>query len=96
MADDEYLLDNRSAYAGRHFDALSRIFNPVTFSRMEALGIPGPDGDAGRSGREGGASIPRWLAERVGPGPAGHVVATDIDVSWIGDGLRAGRDSPAA
>jgi SAM-dependent methyltransferase len=33
----------------------------------------------------GGASIPRWLAERVGP--TGRVVATDIEVGWIGDSL---------
>lgn len=85
MADGEYLLDNRSAYAGRRFDALSKIFNPVTFSRMEALGIQ-PGWRCWEVGT-GGPLIPRWLAERVGPGLAGHVVATDIDVSWIGDGL---------
>jgi SAM-dependent methyltransferase len=90
MADGEYLLDNRSAYAGRRFDALSRIFNPVTFSHMEALGIQ-PGWRCWEVGT-GGPSVPRWLAERVGPSPAGHVLATDIDVSWIGDGLGPAVD----
>ena len=28
----------------------------------------------------GGPSVPQWLSARVGP--SGHVLATDIDVSW--------------
>lgn len=78
MADHGYLLDNRAVEAGHRFDALSRIFNPSTFRHIDDLGIA-----AGWRCWEvgaGGASVVRWLAERVGP--EGRVLATDIDVSW--------------
>jgi SAM-dependent methyltransferase len=74
----EYLLDNRSAAANLRLQALSRIFDPTTFRHIDALGI-----DSGWRCWEvgaGGASVPLWLAERVGP--AGYVLATDIDSSW--------------
>src|SRR5204862_509383 len=29
----------------------------------------------------GGPSVPDWLSEQVGP--AGHVLATDVDLSWL-------------
>ncbi len=83
MAASEYLLDNREADAERRFEALAKVFNPITFSHLDALGIK-PGWRCWEVGA-GGPSIPRWLAERVGP--AGQVVATDIEVSWIGDGL---------
>jgi SAM-dependent methyltransferase len=78
-----YLLDNRRAQAGSRFDALSDLFDAGTFARVEALGLR-------RGGRcwevgAGGPSVPVRLAELVGP--AGQVVATDIDPSWLdGDG----------
>lgn len=82
MTDDTsssgYLLDNAKAEAGRRFEALAAIFDPPTFRRIDALGLA-----AGWRCWEvgaGGPSVPRWLAERVGP--AGRVLATDIDVSW--------------
>ncbi|MFL6055175.1 MAG: methyltransferase domain-containing protein [Actinoallomurus sp.] len=76
--DDGYLLDNRQAEAGTRFDALSKLFDPSTFRHIEELGI--------RKGWRcwevgvGGASVPQWLAGRVGA--TGRVLATDIDVSW--------------
>jgi SAM-dependent methyltransferase len=73
-----YLLDNRAPEAGRRFDSLAALFNPVTFRHMEMLGI-----SAGWRCWEvgvGGPSIPSWLSERVGP--SGHVIATDINVTW--------------
>lgn len=76
--DDGYLLDNQQAEAGTRFDALSTIFNPSTFRHIDDLGI-----DKGWRCWEvgaGGPSVPRWLAQRVGP--EGRVLATDIDVSW--------------
>ncbi len=73
-----YLLDNRSVQAGERFDALSAIFNPSTFRHIETLGIE-PGWHCWEVGA-GGTSVPRWLAEQVGPD--GHVLATDIDVSW--------------
>src|ERR1700716_2335038 len=77
--DDGYLLDNQQAEAGMRFDALATIFDPSTFRHIADLGI-----DRGWRCWEvgaGGPSVPRWLAERVGP--TGRVVATDIDVSWM-------------
>src|SRR4051812_28724808 len=80
MTDDGgYLLDNRQAEAGTRFDALSTLFNPSTFRHIERLGIA-----AGWRCWEvgaGGPSVPSWLASR-----AAHVLATDIDVSWMTDG----------
>ena len=80
VADDSgYLLDNQQAEAGARFDALSALFDPSTFRHLEALGIA-----AGWRCWEvgaGGPSVPSWIAARVGP--AGRVLATDVDVSWL-------------
>ncbi|MGW7575857.1 methyltransferase domain-containing protein [Streptomyces sp. NPDC054765] len=84
--DDGYLLDNRQPEAGERFHALAELFDPVTFRHIDQLGIA-----AGMRCWEvgaGGPSVPAGLAERVGP--AGKVVATDIEVSWtrgIADGV---------
>lgn len=75
---DGYLLDNRQAEAGERFDALSEIFDPSTFRHIDDLGI-GPGWRCWEVGA-GGPSVPSWLASRAGP--AGRVLATDIDVSW--------------
>ncbi|MFE2923835.1 class I SAM-dependent methyltransferase [Streptomyces goshikiensis] len=79
--DRGYLLDNQQAEAGVRFGALAELFDPVTFRHVDRLGI-----GAGMRCWEvgaGGPSVPLGLAERVGP--AGAVVATDIDVSWTRD-----------
>ena len=73
---DGYLLDNQQVEAGERFDALSAIFDPPTFRHLDRLGI-GAGWRCWEVGA-GGPSVPRWLAERVGP--AGRVLATDIDV----------------
>jgi SAM-dependent methyltransferase len=87
MADDSgYLLDNQQAQASTRFDALARLFNPSTFRHIEALGIAG--GWRCWEVGAGGASVPSWLAGRVGP--AGRVLATDIDVSWMTAAADAG------
>ena len=83
---DGYLLDNRQAEAGERFDALSVIFDPSTFRHIDDLGI-GPGWRCWEVGA-GGPSVPGWLASRAGP--AGRVLATDIDVSWA-----AGAESDA-
>jgi SAM-dependent methyltransferase len=86
--DGGYLLANRQAEAGIRFDALSRLFNTSTFRHIEALGVT-----AGWRCWEvgaGGPGVPSWLAERVGPG--GHVLATDIDVSWMSGPVDAGYE----
>ena len=80
VADDGgYLLDNQQAEADIRFDALATLFNPSTFRHVDALGIA--EGWRCWEVGAGGTSIPSWLAERVGP--TGHVLATDIDVSWM-------------
>ncbi|MFD9905735.1 methyltransferase domain-containing protein [Streptomyces sp. NPDC059063] len=74
-----YLLDNRQAEAGERFTALSALFDPSTFRHFERVGV----GEGWRCWEvgAGGPTVPAWLAERVGP--TGHVVATDIDTSWM-------------
>jgi SAM-dependent methyltransferase len=79
MTGEEYLLDNRAAEAERRFAALSALYDPVTFRHVDALGIQ--DGWRCWEVGAGGPSVPRWLADRVGP--TGRVLATDIDTSWI-------------
>jgi SAM-dependent methyltransferase len=77
VATRRYLLDNQQAEAGQRFDALSELFNPSTFRHMHALGLS-------RGWRvwevgAGGATVPSWVAEETGA----HVLATDIDTSWL-------------
>ena len=77
--DSGYLLDNQQEEASVRFDALATLFNPSTFRHIDALGIA--VGWRCWEVGAGGPSVPSWLAARVGP--AGHVLATDIDVSWL-------------
>ena len=37
--DERYLLDNQQAEAGRRFDALSELFDPVSFRHLAAIGV---------------------------------------------------------
>jgi hypothetical protein len=86
--DGGYLLNNRQAQAGTRFDALGALFDASTFRHVDALGIT-----AGWRCWEvgaGGPGVPSWLAARVAP--AGHVLATDIDVSWLGATADAGYE----
>ena len=74
-----YLLDNEGEQAARRFDALSDVFDPVTFRHLEAVGV-----DKGWRCWEvgaGGPSVPSWLASSVGDD---CVIASDIDVRWLG------------
>ena len=77
MSHDEYLLDNRVVEAGDRIAALSALFDPVTFRHVDALGIA-PGWRCWEVGA-GGPSVARGLGERVGP--AGRVLATDIEIS---------------
>jgi SAM-dependent methyltransferase len=99
--DDGYLLDNAQPEAGTRFDALGELFDPSTFRHIQDLGIA-PGWRCWEVGA-GGPSVVTWLADRVGP--AGRVVATDIDTSWASgtaggavEVLRhdVGRDEPPA
>ncbi|UFR05127.1 methyltransferase domain-containing protein [Streptomyces sp. Go40/10] len=81
---DGYLLDNRQKEAGERFDAFTALFDPTTFRHLEGLGI-GPGWRCWEVGA-GGTSVVSWLAEKVGP--AGQVVATDIDTSRLTPAAR--------
>jgi len=70
-----YLLDNAAREVPGRFAALSAVFDPGTIRHLEACGV-----QRGWHCLEVGAgsgTIARWLAGRVGP--AGRVLATDID-----------------
>lgn len=79
-SDDGYLLDNRQTEAGERLSALASLFDPSTFRHLDALGIQ-PGWHCWEVGA-GGPSVARWMAGRVGP--SGSVLATDIDLSWLG------------
>ena len=77
--DKDYLLDNQRAEAGQRFDALSVLFNPTTFRHVRAIGLA-PGWRVWEIGA-GSPSVPAYLAAQVGR--EGHVLATDIDTSWL-------------
>ena len=77
--DEGYLLDNRQAQAGQRFDALSELFDPVTFRHLSAVGVTA--GWVCWEVGAGGVGVPAWLAEQVGS--SGRVVASDIDTTWM-------------
>jgi SAM-dependent methyltransferase len=77
--DEGYLLDNRQAQAGQRFDALSELFDPVTFRHLSAVGVTA--GWACWEVGAGGVGVPAWLAQQVGS--SGRVVASDIDTTWM-------------
>jgi SAM-dependent methyltransferase len=75
---DRYLLTNDAPEAMDRFTAFAMLFDPSTFRHLDALGLA-------RGWRcwevgAGGTTIVAHLSERVGPG--GHVLATDINLSW--------------
>ncbi len=79
MDDKGYLLDNRQREAGDRFAALSQLFDPVSFGHLERLGIA--EGWRCWEIGAGGPGVASWMAQRVGP--AGHVLASDIDTRWL-------------
>lgn len=79
ISNTDYLLENRKTEAAQRFAALSALFDPVTLRQFDACGMA-----AGWHCWEvgaGGPALVRMIAERVGY--AGHVLATDIDDSWM-------------
>jgi SAM-dependent methyltransferase len=70
----------------RHYDTLAALFDTTTFRHLDTLGVA-----AGWRCWEvgaGAATVPAWLAQRVGP--KGHVLATDTDLTF----LQSARDIP--
>lgn len=74
-----YLLDNQQSEAGRRFEALSELFDSVTFRHLSGVGLS--PGWACWEVGAGGVSVPTWLADKVGG--SGRVVASDIDPAWM-------------
>jgi SAM-dependent methyltransferase len=96
---DGYLLDNQQTGAEARLNALSDIFDPITFRHLTAMGI-GPGWRCWEVGA-GGPNVAAWMAGQVGA--TGRVLATDIDVTWLPshaefDVLQhdVGRQSPPA
>lgn len=79
MAESPYLLDNRKEEAGDRFTALADLYDPVTVRHFDTLGV----GEGWRCLEvgAGGGSVVRHLSERVGP--AGRVLATDIEPRFL-------------
>lgn len=75
----DYLLANSSKEAPKRFAALSEMFDSGTIRHLEKCGLT--KGWRCLEVGGGGGSIASWLAERVGP--LGHVLATDIDTSFL-------------
>jgi SAM-dependent methyltransferase len=69
----------RQRLAHEHFATLAELLNERTFQHILALGIC--DGWHCWEAGAGGASMPGWLTQQVGP--TGHVLASDIDTSAL-------------
>jgi 2-polyprenyl-3-methyl-5-hydroxy-6-metoxy-1,4-benzoquinol methylase len=76
-----YLLDNAGEPTRRRFAGLPQVYDPGTMRHLTERGL-GPGWHCLEVGA-GGGSIARWLAEQVGP--AGSVLATDIDTRFLDD-----------
>lgn len=80
MAENRYVFDNAvTAETGMRFSGLEVTYDPATIRYLTGVGVA--DGWACWEIGAGGGSIANWLATRVGP--AGSVLATDIDPRFI-------------
>ena len=80
-----YPFDNAAPQAGDRFATLATLYDEVTRRHLDRFGI-----GAGWNCLEvgaGGGSVAGFMSERVGP--AGHVVATDINIDWMAGSLPA-------
>jgi len=75
---DGYLLGDGVPEAGERLGAIAALYDPATFRHLDRLGLA-PGWRCWEVGA-GGTTVVAHLSGRVGP--AGHVLATDIDVSW--------------
>ena len=83
MTTGRYLLSNDAPEAMDRFTAFTTLFDPATFRHLDGLGLA-PGWRCWEVGA-GGTSVVDHLSERVGPG--GHVLASDINVSWAGEAV---------
>ena len=80
MSTGRYLLSNDAPEAMDRFTAFTTLFDPATFRHLDGLGLA-PGWRCWEVGA-GGTSVVDFLSGRVGSD--GHILATDIDVSWAG------------
>jgi SAM-dependent methyltransferase len=78
MSHGRYLLTNDAPEAMDRFTAFTTLFDPATFRHLDGLGLA-PGWRCWEVGA-GGTSVVDHLSACVGP--AGHVLATDINLSW--------------
>jgi SAM-dependent methyltransferase len=80
VADDEpaYLLTNAEPETADRFAGLESVFDPVTCGHLTRLGLT--QGLRCLEVGAGSGSIARWMADEVGP--AGRVLAVDLDPRW--------------
>ncbi len=83
MSTGRYLLSNEAPEAMDRFTAFTTLFDPPTFRHLDGLGLA-PGWRCWEVGA-GGTSVVTHLADRVGPG--GHVLASDINLSWAGGAI---------
>jgi SAM-dependent methyltransferase len=79
MREPDYLLTNSEPETADRFDGLDQAFDAVSIGHLHRLGV-GTGARCLEIGA-GSGSIARWLAGQVGP--AGQVVATDLDARWF-------------
>jgi SAM-dependent methyltransferase len=80
VTENRYVFDNAvTAETGLRFAGLEATFDPSTIRYLTGVGVT--DGWVCWELGAGGGSIARWLAEQVGP--AGSVLATDIDPRFV-------------
>ncbi|MGC2109648.1 MAG: class I SAM-dependent methyltransferase [Candidatus Korobacteraceae bacterium] len=77
----EYVLPHEMAGEEQRLRLMSALLDPLERGHIERLGLR-PDWRCLEVGC-GVGSIAQWLAEKVGP--TGHVVANDIEVSYVAD-----------
>ena len=74
-----YVFDTAGQAERRRLDAQTALWDPCTFRTLTATGLS--DGARCLEVGAGTGSVARWLAARVGP--AGRVVATDLETRWL-------------
>ena len=79
MEESDYLLTNSEPETADRFDGLEQAFDAVSVGHLQRLGV-GTGARCLEIGA-GSGSIARWLAGQVGP--AGRVLATDLDARWV-------------
>jgi SAM-dependent methyltransferase len=92
VSSDRYLLSNDAPEAMDRFTAFTTLFDPATFRHLDGLGLA-PGWRCWEVGA-GGTSVVDFLARRVGT--TGHVLATDINISWASNAESATAESAGA